>query len=85
MVSVLTLDCGQCVDVGLTLANFGRFCVVDVIINFGRMSQIFEHDSLVRHWHQKADFEVRKAKRPDYYALLMVSASLISWRQTCNL
>ena len=28
---------------------------------------MFEHDSAVQHCHQKAVFEYRKSKRPDYY------------------
>ena len=32
----------------------------------------FEHDTIIKHWHDKAEFEVRKRKRPDYYGVLGV-------------
>jgi len=35
--------------------------------------RMFDNDTLVRHWHQKADFEVRKKTRPNYYAILGIS------------
>jgi DnaJ family protein C protein 7 len=33
---------------------------------------MYEHDEVVKHWHEQAQFKVRKAKRPDYYGLLNV-------------
>ena len=36
------------------------------------LSQTFHNDTQVQHAQQRASFEVRKAKRPDYYALLQV-------------
>ena len=38
----------------------------------GLLSQTFQNDTQVQHAQQRASFEVRKAKRPDYYALLQV-------------
>jgi len=37
------------------------------------LQQMFEHDTLVKHWKDKADFELRKTKRTDYYAVLCCS------------
>mmetsp|Transcript_6797 Transcript_6797/g.17388 ORF Transcript_6797/g.17388 Transcript_6797/m.17388 type:complete len:587 (-) Transcript_6797:22-1782(-) len=34
------------------------------------LQRMFEHDTLVKHWKDKAQFEIRRAKRPDYYAVL---------------
>jgi hypothetical protein len=36
------------------------------------LSQAFGNDAQVSHALQRASFEVRKEKRPDYYALLKV-------------
>ena len=38
-----------------------------------KLLKIFEHDTVFRHWYDKADFEVRKRERPDYYTILKVS------------
>ena len=42
------------------------------------LSQAFGNDAQVSHALQRASFEVRKEKRPDYYALLKVIARLIT-------
>jgi len=36
--------------------------------------KMYEHDTVVRHWYDKADFEVRRGRRADYYACLAVSS-----------
>eukprot|EP00960_Hanusia_phi_P064852 765939-Hanusia_phi.AAC.6 len=41
--------------------------------DMSRLLKVFEQDNLFRHWYDKADFEVRKRERPDYYAILRVS------------
>eukprot|EP01046_Picozoa_sp_COSAG06_P024428 COSAG06_NODE_1991_length_7895_cov_3.685736_5_plen_134_part_00 len=33
---------------------------------------MYEHDEVVKHWHEQAHFKVRRKNRPDYYALLGV-------------
>lgn len=33
-----------------------------------------QHDTLIRHWYDKADMLERKKHRPDYYGILRVSA-----------
>lgn len=39
-----------------------------------KLQAMYEHDTLVKHWKDKADFELRRMRRPDYYgAVLMVS------------
>ena len=37
------------------------------------LNGMYQSDSLVRHWYDKADMLVRKKVRPDYYAILKVS------------
>ena len=36
--------------------------------------KMYEGDEVVKHWHEQADFKVRRQKRPDYYAILGVSS-----------
>jgi DnaJ family protein C protein 7 len=36
----------------------------------GLMERWGQNDTAVKHAHHKADFELRKAKRPDYYTML---------------
>ena len=42
----------------------------EALHDMSTLSQTFQNDTQVSHAHQRASFEVRKAKRPDYYALL---------------
>ena len=35
---------------------------------------LYQNDSLIRHWYDKADMLERKKHRPDYYSILRVSA-----------
>lgn len=44
----------------------------EALHDMSTLSQTFQNDTQVSHAHQRASFEVRKAKRPDYYALLNV-------------
>ena len=34
--------------------------------------QMYEHDEVVKHWHEQAQFKVKRKNRPEYYSLLGV-------------
>jgi tetratricopeptide (TPR) repeat protein len=44
-----------------------------------------QSDSTVRHAHQQAEFEMRKSKRPDYYALMVpwLFTQITLWSRLC--
>ena len=44
----------------------------EALADMQALSQTFGNDAQVSHALQRASFEVRKEKRPDYYALLKV-------------
>ena len=46
----------------------------EALHDMSALAQTFQNDTQVAHAQQRASFEVRRAKRPDYYALLGVSS-----------
>lgn len=42
----------------------------------------YEHDEVVKHWHEQAHFKLRRKNRPDYYELLGVpKVTIVDARQ----
>jgi len=71
-IAIYALD--DCKSAWLTRAQalhaLGRHA--EALADMQELSKTFANDSQVSHALQRASFEVRKAKRPDYYALLQV-------------
>merc|ERR1711871_560415 len=71
-IAIYALD--DCKNAWLTKAQalhaLGRH--EEALADMQELSKTFGNDSQVSHALQRASFEVRKAKRPDYYALLQV-------------
>merc|ERR1719231_908035 len=44
----------------------------EALHDMSSLAQTYQNDAQVNHAQQRASFEVRKAKRPDYYAMLNV-------------
>eukprot|EP01043_Picozoa_sp_COSAG02_P057807 COSAG02_NODE_7081_length_3194_cov_2.330210_3_plen_111_part_00 len=59
-------------DQNVRTLRFYHYIPIHNRITFAACVRRYEHDEVVKHWHEQAHFKLRRKNRPDYYELLGV-------------